>query len=64
MHSVKIEGFETKEGAVEFMNWYSGQGEQDIDNWMECRQEEGTDLGDNSFMVNSIDKDTLTMKIS
>ena len=39
--SVKLEGFNTKEEADEFLNWYSGQGEQDAAYWFECRVDEG-----------------------
>ena len=35
MFSVKIEGFKTKEQAEAFVNWYEGQGEQDITYWLE-----------------------------
>ena len=41
-YKVEIEGFNTKEEAEEFINWYSGQGEQDADIWFDCRKEEGT----------------------
>lgn len=40
-YEVVIKGFQTKEQAKEFVSWYSGQGEQDIQIWLECRKEEG-----------------------
>ena len=63
MFEVKIKGFETKDSAIEFMNWYSGQGEQDIDFWMECRKEEGKDIQE-SFNTKSINDNTLTLTLS
>lgn len=41
MFKVLIEGFNTKAEAEEFINWYSGQGEQDADIWFECRKSDG-----------------------
>jgi len=41
MYSILMIGFETQEQAEEFMNWYSGQGEQYSDTWFQCRYEEG-----------------------
>jgi len=33
--SVKIDGFKTKKEAQTFVDWYEGQGEQDICTWLE-----------------------------
>ena len=41
-YEVRVTGFKTKAQAEEFMNWYSGQGEQDASIWFECRKAEGT----------------------
>jgi len=41
MYKVNIEGFKTKAQAEAFVSWYEGQGEQDIDIWLECRKDEG-----------------------
>jgi hypothetical protein len=41
MYEVKIKGFKTKKQAQEFINWYSGQGEQDASVWFEARKAEG-----------------------
>ncbi len=41
MYSVKVVGFKTKEEAKQFIEWYSGQGEQDLPVWFECRKSEG-----------------------
>jgi len=41
LFSVNITGFESKEEAQAFIDWYSGQGEQDSEFWFECRQDEG-----------------------
>ena len=46
MFNVCITNFKSKEEAEEFINWYSGQGEQDCAIWMECRKEEGMDVRD------------------
>lgn len=57
-----ITGFKTIEAAKEFANWYSGQGEQDIDIWWECRQDK---LIGKSPICNSIDinNNIVTMEI-
>ncbi|MCP5006634.1 MAG: hypothetical protein GY941_22235 [Planctomycetes bacterium] len=39
MSSVIIDGFESTKDAEEFVKWYSGQGEQDADIWMEEQEE-------------------------
>lgn len=39
--SVTFKGFKTKEEAKQFATWYSIQGEQQIDYWLDCRREEG-----------------------
>lgn len=44
MASVIIHGFKNDDEAKEFIKWYEGQGEQDIDYWMECRKDEGLDV--------------------
>jgi len=59
MHSITIDGFKTKEAAVEFMTWYSGQGEQDIMGWMEEHPEH-----DNNWICTGYDEDALTMEIN
>lgn len=41
MYSVKVCGFNTEEEARQFIQWYEGQAEQDIDIWLECRRNEG-----------------------
>ena len=41
MYEVKIMGFKTPEQAEEFINWYSGQGEQDAGIWFECHKQDG-----------------------
>lgn len=38
MFNVIIEGFKTREQAEAFINWYEGQGEQDIIPWFEDRK--------------------------
>lgn len=60
MYEVKVKGFKTKDAAEEFMNWYSGQGEQDIDVWMECRSEEGRDV-QQRFIAVKLDHANLEM---
>lgn len=35
MYSVSFHGFKTAKQAEVFAAWYSGQGEQDIDIWLE-----------------------------
>ena len=44
MYKVTIEGFKNKDEAEQFIHWYEGQGEQDIDIWLECRRDEGMDI--------------------
>lgn len=63
-YSVKIVGFNTKEEAVEFCNWYSGQGEQDSSIWFECRKDEG-EIPSRAMMTESIDSndDEVLMKL-
>lgn len=63
-YSVKITGFNTKEEAVEFCNWYEGQGEQDSTIWFECRKDEG-EIPSRSMMTESIDSndDEVLMKL-
>ena len=41
MFKVEVTGFQTKEQAEAFINWYDGQGEQDASIWFKCRKEEG-----------------------
>ena len=41
---VHIHGFKNLVEANEFCRWYSNQGEQDIDVWLGCRQDEGMDV--------------------
>ena len=41
MFEVHVVGFKTEEQARQFIEWYEGQGEQDITIWLECRQSEG-----------------------
>lgn len=48
MISVLVSGFDTEAEAEAFIDWYSGQGEQDAGIWFECRQAEGEI--DSSFM--------------
>ena len=50
-----IKGFKNKEEIIEFMNWYSGQGEQDFCVWLECRIDEDIDVRDFIPCIN-IDK--------
>jgi hypothetical protein len=40
-YEVVIKGFQTKEQAKEFVSWYSGQGEQDIQIWLGCQKTAG-----------------------
>lgn len=61
--SITIKGFRNRQEAIEFMNWYSGQGEQDIDFWMECRQQEGKDVRE-CINCKSIDEENLIMDVS
>lgn len=42
--SVTIGGFKNSEDAKQFLSWYSHQGEQYIDDWMQCRKQEGLDV--------------------
>lgn len=49
-----IKGFKTEDALIEFINWYEGQGEQDIDIWMDCRKEEGADI-QNNFLTKSLE---------
>jgi len=51
-YSVTIEGFSTKAEAEEFINWYSGSGEQDAENWFSERKAEGL-IEHNSMTVDS-----------
>lgn len=64
-YTVKIGGFKSKEAAQMFMSWYEGQGEQDIDIWKECREEERGEPFENNFCVdgNSYNEDTLIMNL-
>lgn len=61
--SITINGFKNKEEAIEFMSWYSNQGEQDIEFWMECRKHEGKDVRTNIYSKN-YNEETLTMDVS
>lgn len=49
---VVIDGFKSLEAAEEFYQWYSGQGEQDIDIWWECRQCENKNVGEAPYVIN------------
>lgn len=40
-YEVLIKGFNTKAEAETFASWYDGQGEQDIQIWLEDRKAEG-----------------------
>lgn len=44
MATVIIKGFRSDLDAQTFIEWFEGQGEQDQDEWFECRQEEGLDV--------------------
>ena len=35
-YSITLHGFDTKEQAQMFLDWFDGQGEQDITYWIEC----------------------------
>lgn len=61
--SITIKGFKNREEAIEFMAWYSGQGEQDIEFWMECRQQEGKDVRSHIYCKN-YNEETLIMDVS
>jgi hypothetical protein len=41
MVDVVIHGFCNKEEAIEFIKWYSEQGEQDITTWLKAKRTEG-----------------------
>ncbi len=43
-YDVTIKGFATKATAIAFMDWYAGQGEQDISIWLGDRKSEGWDI--------------------
>ena len=60
---VTIKGFKNKTEAIEFMKWYSNQGEQDIEFWMECRQQEGKNVRTN-INCTDIDVENLIMNVS
>ena len=62
MFEVTVKGFKTRDEAIEFMQWYSGAGEQDAAYWFECRKEEGKDVRDFLY-TDSINEETLTMVI-
>ncbi len=59
MHSIKINGFKSIEAATMFMSWYSNQGEQDLDTFLECQDVEL----ENNFICRGCNKDTLEMEI-
>ena len=63
-YKVVIKGFSSLAEAEEFVQWYSGQGEQDSAIWFECRKEEG--LIEHSRMYHkssSTDGNTVTMEL-
>lgn len=41
MFELKVTGFKTKAQVEAFIDWYSGQGEQDACIWFECRKSDG-----------------------
>ena len=41
MSKVILEGFKTVAEAESFCEWYAGQGEQDIEVWLESRKADG-----------------------
>lgn len=41
MYKVVLKGFPNKAIAEQFIAWYGNQGEQFIDDWLECRTQEG-----------------------
>lgn len=61
--SIKIKGFRNREEALAFMNWYQHQGEQDIEFWMELREQEGMDVRTHLICKN-IDEENLVMDVS
>ena len=61
--TVTIKGFKTQDAAYEFMNWYCGAGEQELDYWMECRRNEGKNIP-NNFITTNIDNKTNTLTIN
>jgi len=40
-YSLTIKGFNTPEQVKTFIDWYEGQGEQDIPLWLECSEKLG-----------------------
>ncbi len=61
-YDVTIRGFATKDTAIAFMDWYAGQGEQDIGIWLDERKREGWDIIGDCY-TKSIDNDNLEMQI-
>jgi hypothetical protein len=57
-----IVGFTSQEQINQFMSWYSGQGEQDIDYWLECRHDEG-EVDCTSLNCCGIDTDNNVMTV-
>lgn len=51
MCDVIIKGFKSSEEAQMFIEWYEGQGEQDIQYWREARVQEGARI-ENTFYTN------------
>ena len=64
MYEVTIKGFKTKKAAIEFINWYEGSAEQDIDIWMNCRKDEGADFKDQNFLTEKVDEEKLELYIT
>lgn len=62
MYEVTITGFKNKESAQMFMDWYEGQGEQDIQIWADCRKEEGEPIL-NNFLSTTMNYNKLTFKV-
>jgi hypothetical protein len=55
MISVTLTGFKNIEAAKQFVNWFEGQGEQDIQIWWEYRQDDGLDIGKSPMIDNRTD---------
>lgn len=64
MFEIKIKGFKTKEAAQEFMNWYEGQGEQDLYMWMEYQEKGNTILEEQTFNTKRIDNENLILELN
>lgn len=61
--SITVNGFKSRQEALEFMSWYWDQGEQDASIWFENSHMRDPENIRSSLYVKNIDKENLIMNM-